>query len=101
VKTAEFNALCHREHEQDGGVVVKLYLTGGSYAELLADVLSEPVRVTGGPMSGGVQVGARLDAMTNPATRTPVSISPAITKALFADTAEVTRWVSVVARPGS
>jgi hypothetical protein len=52
-------------------------------------------------MSGGVQVGARLDAMTNPATRTPVSISPAITKALFADTAEVTRWVSVVARPGS
>lgn len=99
MKTAEFDDLCRREHEQGGGVVVRLHLTLESYHELLAEVLSEPAEImfldpaapAGKPSS--FPAGARLDTMTNPATHTPVSISPAIAKALFTDTAEVTRWV--------
>lgn len=93
MKTEGFNALCHREHEQDSGCVVKLYLTAESLVELTNDVLAAgPVEFPGGAPSPG-PAGARLDTMTNPATHTPVSISLGVPKALFADTAEVTRWV--------
>lgn len=95
MKAAEFNDICHREHQQDRGVIVSLYLTEDSYAELLADVFTEPVQVTGEPPPAG-RCGARLDAMTNPATHTAVSIRRGLPKALFTDTAEVTRWVPAV-----
>jgi len=87
MKTAEFDDLCRREHEQGGGVVVRLYLTEDSYAELRAEVAA------GNPPEWAA---LELDAMANPATHTPVSIGRGVTKALFTDTAEVTRWVPVV-----
>ena len=95
MKHAEFNALCNREHERDRSVVTGLYLTEESYAELLAETLAEgPLEFPEGAPPAG-PVGVRLDAMTNPATRTVVSVGRAVTKGLFADTAEVTRWVTV------
>jgi hypothetical protein len=100
VKVAEFNELCRREHVQDRGVVAKLFLTEESYAELLADVLSDDGPVLLGVPSPGVACGASLDAMVNPATRTLVSIGRAVIKGLFADTAEVARWVTVGAEAG-
>ena len=75
MKTAEFNDLCNREHERDRSVVVKLYLTGESYTELLTEILAGPdvVWLNGAPPDG--LAGARLDAMTNPATSTPVKVA--------------------------
>jgi hypothetical protein len=90
VKTAEFNDLCYREYEQDKGDVVRLHLTQESYAELLTEVLGGDgleVAAGGTPLPDGVY-GARLDAMTNPATRTVTKVIPA--RPFVPDTAEVT-----------
>jgi hypothetical protein len=99
VKTTEFNDLCHREHEQDGGCVVRLYLTAESLVELTGEVLADPVKfdTPDGPLADMTMVGAKLAGMVNPATHTPVDIGLAVTRALFADTAEVTRWVPAAA----
>jgi hypothetical protein len=86
VNTAEFNDLCHREFARDKGDVVRLHLTQESYAVLLADVLGNDDRFEGDGLPDGI-CGARLDAMTNPATRTVVKVVPA--GAFVPDTAEV------------
>ena len=92
MKVAQFNELCHREHDRDGGTVSALHLTQESYAELLTEILGDgPVQMP--PDLPSSPVGARLDAMTNPATRTVVNISRA--PAFVPDTAEVTHWVPI------
>jgi len=91
VKVAQFNELCHREHARDGGLVTHLHLTDESYAEMLAEILGSEVEFDGPPPEGAC--GAKLDAMTNPATRTQVRILRA--PAFAADTAEVVRQVTI------
>lgn len=104
MKLAEFNDLCHREHERDGGIVTRLTLGPDEYAELCADVLSGGVTVTspGGLPDG--PAGVRLTQIINPATMDgnghplPVAIERIATRGFdFTGGAEVTRWVSVVA----
>ena len=58
---------------------------------MLAEILGSEVEFDGPPPEGAC--GAKLDAMTNPATRTQVRILRA--PAFAADTAEVVRQVTI------
>lgn len=73
MKTAEFNDLCNREHARDGGVVAALHLTRESLRELTTEIIAGQTLETD-PFADGTACGARLDAMTNPATRTVVKV---------------------------
>lgn len=86
VNIAGFNDLCRREFARDKGDVVRLHLTRESYAAMLAEVLSNGAPFEGDGLPEGT-CGARLDAMTNPATRTVVKVIPA--RPFVPDTAEV------------
>lgn len=98
MKLAEFDALCHREHDKDGGVVTSLSLPPASLVELANDILAsdEPVRIDGD--EGAAVAGARVGSLPHPVTRTPVLLSPVDLDG-FTGSAEVVRWVSVVAAP--
>jgi hypothetical protein len=104
VKLAEFNALCEREHERDGGIVTRLSLSPQDHAELSADVIGslEPdglvVRLPDGTAPTVTAVGAKVNEVVNPASRTPVSVTTAGLEG-FTGRAEVIRWLDI--QPGS
>jgi hypothetical protein len=74
VKQAEFNALCRRELEADGGEVTEVTLTADGLRELADEILSGPEAEATLTASGKTVAacGARVSHVVHPVTKLAV-----------------------------